>query len=203
MSSEKPKTKRDEKRLYEPIRECLQRLFENFYIEHEKRYQSVPFEHEENPYLEVIGDTKRFSEKLKKVFDSETLNLIISEGIFPDIVGYVQKKSKSQKEKEIITVEVKDKPIKLKHIAQAKFYQDVFNATFGLLISSKEIPELIVRHMLENPRGKVIRGRVIIAQSVEEPIVYYSPQHGYFTTLEINSKFKDSVPDPFKQLCKP
>ena len=132
MSSEKPKQKRNEKRLYEPIREILQSIFATSYIEHEKRYQRVPYEHEENPYLEVKGTTKRFPEILKREVDDDTLNIIIKEGIFPDIIGYVQRKPKSSKE--IITVEVKDVPIKLRYIAQAKFYQDVFNATFGLLI---------------------------------------------------------------------
>ena len=105
--------------------------------------------------------------------------------------------------KEIITVEVKDEPIKLRHIAQAKFYQDIFNATFGLLISSKGIPEETVRLVLHTTRGKVIRGKVIIAQSIEHQIHQYSAQFGHFTSLRINPKFRESVPEPFKDLCKP
>lgn len=195
MSSEKPKP-RGEERLYKPIKDLLQSIFASWYIEPEKRYQSAPFEHEENPYLRVIGRKKRFPETLEKEFDTETLNIVSDEGKFPDIVGYVQKKRKSQKE--IITVEVKDKPIKLKHIAQAKFYQDIFNAAFGLLISSEGIPERKVRYVLETKGGRAIRGKVIIAQVTEKP----AAQYGYFTSLEINSKFKDSVPEPFKRFCK-
>jgi len=202
MSSEKPKQKRDEERLYEPIREFLQIRFARFYVEHEKRpvLQSVLIgRHEENPYLVVKGTTKRFPEILKKEFEDDTLNIITREGIFPDILGYVQKKPKNQKE--IITVEVKDERIKLKHIAQAKFYQDVFNATFGLLVSSKEIPTETVRLVLNSPLGRSIREKVIIAQAVEKRWgAQYADRR--LMVLEIDSRFKDSVPEPFKGLCK-
>jgi hypothetical protein len=192
MSSENPKP-RNEERLYEPIREFLQNIFANYYVErkkHEIHYQRAPFEYEErNVHVEVIGNTKRFSETLKREFDNDTLSIINNEGIFPDIVGYVRKKSSSPKE--IITVEVKDTPIRLKDIAQAKFYKEIFKANFGLLISPKGIPEEKVRFVL----GKdVIRGKLIIAQWHEHP-------YGHRWQLEINSKFKDSVPDPFKRFC--
>lgn len=71
--------------------------------------------------------------------------MIDNEGIFPDIVGYVRKKKSNPKE--IIVAEIKDTPITLRHIEPARFYQEIFNAPFGLLISSKGISEEKVRFM--------------------------------------------------------
>jgi len=193
MFSEKPKARLEE-RLYEPIKDFLQNIFANYYVERKKgeiRYQRAPFEYEEiSVYVEVIGNTKRFSDTLKREFDNNTLNIINNEGIFPDIVGHVRKKASSPKE--ILTVEVKDKPIRLKDIAQAKFYKDIFKATFGLLISSKGIPEEKVRFVLDRD---VISGKLIIAQWYEQP-------YGHKWQLEIHPRFKDSVPDLFKRFCK-
>lgn len=187
---EKAETKR-EKRLYGPIRDTLCGIFGQ-YIEKLKKpeFQREPFSHEDNPYLEVVGDKRCFSENLKREFDDDTLHMIDNEGIFPDIVGYVRKKKSSPKE--IIVVEVKDVPITLKHIQQARFYQEIFNAPFGVLISSKGISEEKVRFVIKR---SIIRGKVIIAQYHETD--YYS-KFGFFS---INPRFKDSVPEFLKKFC--
>lgn len=187
MSSARPK---GEKRLYESIKDLLQSVFMR-YIEKPRKpqYQGAPFSHEENPFLEIMGDKRCFSETLKKEFDNLTLHMIDNEGIFPDIVGYVRKKSSTPKE--IIIVEIKDKPIKLSDIEQARFYQDMFNASFGLLISSKGIPEEKVRFVTSRD---IIRGKVIIAQYNENPYSKYG-------LMNINPRFKDSVPEVFERFC--
>ena len=201
MSSEKPKRK-TEKELYEPVKTLLERVFES-YVE-ESPYQRTPFPRKENLYLEITADKKRFSGILKKEFDDETFRILSTERSEPDIMGFVQKTPSKKhwwstsKKRELITVEVKTIPITFLHILQAKLYQDIFKSTFGLLISPKGIIEEKVRFVLDTPIGRSIRGKVIIAQLVEE----LAAQYGHFTSLEINSKFKDSVPEPFKRFCK-
>jgi hypothetical protein len=187
---EKAETKGEE-RLYEPIRDFLRNIFAQ-YIEKPRKPQyqnALSYEREETPYLEIVGDRRRFSENLKREFDDTTLHMINSEGIFPDIVGYVRKKTSNPKE--IIVVEIKDEPIKLRHIEQARFYQEIFNASFGLLISSKGIPEEKVRFVTNRD---IIRGKVIIAHYHENPYQRYS-------FFNIHPRFKDSVPEIFKKFC--
>jgi hypothetical protein len=187
--NEKAETKSEE-RLYEPIRDFLHNIFAQ-YIEKPRKpqYQHAPYEREENPYLEIVGDRRRFSENLKRKFDDTTLHMINSEGIFPDIVGYVRKKPSNKEE--IIVVEIKDEPIKLRHIEQARFYQEIFNASFGLLISSEGIPEEKVRFVTSRDN---IKGKVIIAHYHEKPYQKF----GFFN---IHPRFKDSVPEIFKKFC--
>jgi hypothetical protein len=187
---EKAETKGEE-RLYEPIRDYLRNIFAR-YIEKPRKFQlqNAFYEfREENTYLEIVGDRRRFSENLKREFDDTTLHMINSEGIFPDIVGYVRKKPSNPKE--IIIVEIKDEPIKLRHIEQARFYQEIFNASFGLLISSEGIPEEKVRFVINRD---IIRGKVIIAHYHENPYQRYS-------IFNIHPRFKDSVPEIFKKFC--
>lgn len=182
---------RGEERLYEPIRDFLRNIFAQ-YIEKPRKPQyqnALSYEREENPYLEIVGDRRRFSENLKREFDDTTLHMINSEGIFPDIVGYVRKKTSNPKE--IIVVEIKDEPIKLRHIEQARFYQEIFNASFGLLISSKGFPEEKVRFVTNRD---IIRGKVIIAHYHENPYQRYS-------FFNIHPRLKDSVPEIFKKFC--
>lgn len=186
---EKAETKR-EKRLYEPIRKLLCGIFGQ-YIEKPPfpQFQGAPFSQEENPYLETVGEKRCFSEVLKREFDDDTLLMIDNERIFPDLVGYVRKKSSNPKE--IIVVEIKDKPITLRNIEQARFYQEIFSAPFGLLISSKGISEEKVRFVTKR---SVIRGKVIVAQYNENP-------YSKFGVFNINPRFKDSVPEFLKKFC--
>jgi len=188
---EKARTKREE-RLYEPIRDFLRNIFAHYYIEKPRKpqYQRAPsYEREENPYLEIIGKKRCFSEALKKEFDNNTLLLINSEGNFPDIVGHVRKKASNPKE--IIVAEIKDEPIKLSHIFRARCYQEIFKSSFCFLISSEGIPEEKVR-FVENI--DIIRGKVIIGHYHENPFQKYN-------FFNIHPRFKDSVPEFLKKFC--
>lgn len=187
---EKAETKSEE-RLYEPIRDFLRNIFAQ-YIEKPRKPQyqnALSYEREENPYLKIIGKKRDFSDTLKREFDDDTLHMIDNEGIFPDIVGYVRKKSSNPKE--IIVVEIKDEPIKLRHIEQARFYQEIFNASFCLLISSEGIPEEKVRFVAKR---NIIRGKVIIAHYHENPYQRYE-------FFNIHPRFRDSVPEFLKKFC--
>jgi hypothetical protein len=189
---EKAETKGEE-RLYEPIRNLLRNIFANYYVEKPRKPQyqnALSYEREENPYLEIIGKKKSFSQALKREFNTNTLLLINSEGSFPDLVGYVRKKP-SNPTKEIVVVEIKDKPVKLIDIFQARLYQEIFSPTFCFLISSEEIPEERIRFV---EKRDFIRGEVIIAQYHENPYQKY----GFFN---IHPIFKNSVPEAFKKFC--
>jgi hypothetical protein len=132
--------------------------------------------------------------KPKKGFDDETLNIINSEGKFPDITGYVKRQRNSKKE--LITVEIKNRSIKLRDVMQANLYQKLFKAKFGLLVSSEGITEEKIRFLLDKKVGKWIRGDVII-------IRYFRNFYEKGRWLEIHPRFKDRVPDLFKKYCKP
>jgi len=189
----KPKSRRREEQLYQPIKDFLGGVFGS-YVE-ERPLMGAPYSYEENPYLEITANRKVFSETLKKVFDDETFRILSVEKNAPDIMGFVQRKPSSKKE--LITVEVKCTPIRLRDILQARFYQDIFKSTFGLLISSKGILEEKVRFVLDTDVGRnVIGGNVIIARFHENPYQKY----GF---LEIHPRFMNSVPDLFKKFCKP
>jgi hypothetical protein len=181
----------NEKKLYKPIRDFLIPRFAKL-VEKPKKpvLQSDLISPPENLYMEIVGEQMNFSDKLKREFDDETLNIITSEKCFPDIVGFIKEKADSPKK--IIVVEIKDRPLKLKDIAQAKFYEDIFNSKFTLLVSSEGIPEEKVRFLLKNPR---LRGNVIPAQYFEK----YGVKNKWF---EIHQKFENIVPDFLKEFCK-
>ena len=186
--------KRNEERYYEPIKEHLTAVFSNRYIDHEKfplqndLYENLP----KKLLLEVVGGKNRFSGTLKKVLGDDTLNIVRDEGIYPDLVGYVQKEPASAKE--IIIVEVKDEPITLKMVGKTRLYADIFNATFAFLISTKELSEERVRFLLRKPS---IREGIIIAK-----FEITNPQANW-GNIEINARFKDSVPEFLHMYLRP
>ena len=184
MASEDPDAKkRDEQRYYQPVKACLG-IAMSRYLDPEKTLQDSLWEDmPKRNYLEIIGGKNVFPENLKKAFDDDTLNIIRNEGIYPDLVGFIQKNS--QNPKEIIIAEVKDEPITLKMVAKVKFYKEIFNAAFAFLISTKGISEERVRFLLRKPS---IKEGIIIAKFVPNP--QYNLGH-----LEINAKFKDTVPE--------
>lgn len=178
-----------EKALYEPIRKHLQTILGAWYIEKDKKphVQSRPFEFEANPYLEITASGK-ISETLKKEFSDETFYILVSEGKFPDIMGFVRRKESNPRE--LITVEVKNRPIKLMDIFQAQLYQVMFKATLGFLISPKGITEERVRFVV-SPNGRLIMGKIIICQ-------YNENSYGR-GTLECNPRLRDVVPESLRK----
>lgn len=190
MSSKKPKgVGKREERLYEPIRNALESIL-GHYVSKDKPFPSMREPRvfpDKDVHFEVTANAKgRFSDVLERELDDDALYILKIEKVSPDIMGFVRRKSSS---KETMTIEVKDDPLKIKHFAQAKFYQDVFNATYGLLMSSKAIPERIIRFAL---RRSDIRGKLILVQ-------YLEPLH----LFRIPPDFEPHVPDLLRQFTKP
>ena len=142
-------------------------------------------------YLEIIGGRKkgrnRFSEYLKNKLKDDTLAMMRNEKHYPDIVGFVQKDVES--EKEIIIAEVKDEPLTIEMLVQAKTYQEIFNAKFAFLLSTFDYPAEKVSYLLNKPSAK---GDITIIQF---EVTYKETGDGYFV---INAKFKESIPEAFK-----
>ena len=61
--------------------------------------------------------------------------------VAPDITGFIEEDVLTK----FIVVEIKNEPIKLDHIYQVRKYAELFEARYGLLVSTKEIPEEIKR----------------------------------------------------------
>lgn len=187
MSSqtEKPKSKKEE-RLYPFILTVLKGLFEQHFLgkaEVKEKIMGKPLDY--NVYLETTAKG-HFSEGLKEQLDDRALGIIRVEKFSPDIMGFIQETSSSKKE--LITVEVKARRITIKDISRAKLYQDIFGATYGLLISTKRIPEEIRRFILDR---YIIKGNLIIAQFIETR-----------NRLSIHPAFEHHVPEIFKKYTK-
>jgi hypothetical protein len=181
-----------ERELYEQIRAHLQTMLLSCYVEEHNSSPTRPFQYEDNPYLEVTADSG-ISETLKGEFSDETFYILGAEGKTPDIMGFVKKTLSSPKE--LITVEVKDKTIRLMDIFQARLYQEVFKSTLGFLISSKGITEERVR-FVTSKSGEFIKGRVIILKYNKHP---YGYGKGIF---EINPRLMNDLPEKLKEYFK-
>lgn len=188
-------TESGETALYEPIMRDLRTVIGGWYLEKEKKYipQSRPNEFEENPRLEITA-FRKISPTLQKEFDDETFLALGLVGKYPDIMGFVRRKASVRRE--LITVEVKNQPIKLMDIFQAQLYQVLFKARLGFLISPKGITEKIVR-FITSSNYRFIRENVIILQ--------YNKDHRNSTlgahvgTFECNPKLRDVVPESLRK----
>jgi len=184
-------SKSGEKELYEPIKNDLKTLLGSYCIEEAYPPQSRPFQYEDNPYLEITAEKRTISETLKKEFSDETFYILSAEEKIPDIMGFMRRKLSSPRE--LITVEVKAKPIKLMDIFQARLYQEVFKSTLSFLISSKGIPEEKVR-FVTSKNGEFIKGKVIILQ-------YNGHSYGK-GIFEINPRLFNDLPESLKKYFK-
>ena len=115
-----------ERDLYEPIRRYLLQKF------NEKFGQTLL----EDTH---IGDFSHYIKKEIPEYHEIIFSFLKKEK--PDLTGYVKKDHGV----DFITVEVKNAPISLDDVYQAKKYADLFQAKYGFLISSKVIPIEIKR----------------------------------------------------------
>lgn len=122
-----------EDRLYEPVRNCLQKEFVQF--------GECEFEITE----------KNITEKAKAWLDDAALFFIRVEKKLPDLIGrFKPDPSKSPPYgfyEGLIIAEVKNVRPTIKGIFQTKLYAEVFDAPYAFLISSKEMMEEMRRFL--------------------------------------------------------
>ena len=118
--------KKKERELWEIIKSCMEKLIKK---------KTTNF------HLEITAD-KKFSNKLKAEIPPgrEIIFSFLKEAA-PDITGFIKRDPLSH----FITIEVKNRRIKIDNIYQIKKYRDLFNAKFAFLISTRPIPEEIKR----------------------------------------------------------
>jgi hypothetical protein len=136
-----------------------------------------------NFYLET-GGSKGFSEKLKAAIPDGreiVFNFLTRR---PDILGVVERQS----QKDLITVEVKEKSLKIDDIYQAKMYKEVFGARYAFLVTAAPIPEALKR---------LCRTTVAILHSADDhiykflAIAQYHPGGGFIDWVPENPFEKD------------
>ncbi len=92
-------------------------------------------------HLEITAD-KKFSNKLKaEVSQYREIVFTFLKAAAPDIAGFI----KTEYGSDFLIVEIKRETIKLDDIYQARKYAELFDAKYGLLVSTEEIPEEIKR----------------------------------------------------------
>ncbi len=116
-----------ERLLYDPVKAEFERLFQHVHG---------------RCHLEITA-MGQFTEKLKeKVREPIVFSFIRrmkgSEHRSPDITGFATD-PKTQSDY-LVTIEVKDDPVSLWDVYQAKMYAELFNAKYGFLVSTHPIP---------------------------------------------------------------
>ena len=90
-------------------------------------------------HLEITAD-KGFTNKIKsKIPYDRHIIFYFLRDVRPDITGFIEKDSFS----DFVIIEIKNEVIKLDHIYKIRMYDDLFDAKFAFLVSTKEIPEEI------------------------------------------------------------
>jgi hypothetical protein len=92
---------------------------------------------------------------VKARLDKDSLFYVRVEKLKPDIMGFYQPKPSGRHWAHIapglIIVEVKEGPLKLKDIYQAKMYSEVFGSFNTFLISRNPVPVELERFLVEHP----------------------------------------------------
>ncbi|MGB8781252.1 MAG: hypothetical protein WCD81_11480 [Candidatus Bathyarchaeia archaeon] len=165
-----------EERLYLPIKNALERELKE-YLNSQRERIGPQFTGKVHSEITANG---HFPEELKEVLDNEILHIIRVEKFSPDLMGFIEK---TQYQKELITIEVKDEKISIQSISRAKLYADIFNAKYGMLISTQGIGTETERFISNR---WAIRGNVIIAQF-----------HEANNNFSFDKRLYSTIPEPF------
>jgi len=129
-------------------------------------------------YLET-GASRGFSETIKAAIPSGREILFNFMRRRPDLLGLVE----TEYQKDLITVEVKERSLKIDDLYQAKMYKEVFGARYGFLITAAPIPEELRRLCKTTPA---------ILHSVDDWIIrflaiaQFHPAGGFIDWVEEN-----------------
>ena len=168
--------KDEEKRLYHPIKKSLEKNFGQL----------------GECYLETTAGVQHFPEKLKRIFEPEVLRILRVEKFCPDLTGFLRRKD--SRTKEVITVEVKPRNLRIKDINQSRLYGEVLKAKHCLLVSPNNIPTEI-KQIVEN-NSSIIRTSSSAFNRVT--ILKFDETKDEFT---LNRELYSSPPEPFMYLA--
>ena len=87
-------------------------------------------------YSEITANGQPSNRIKEQVNDNRNIIFSFLREARPDIIGF----SVGQHSKKFFVIEIKNEEIKLDHIYQTRKYIDLFDAYFGFLVSTKEIP---------------------------------------------------------------
>jgi hypothetical protein len=168
----KPKTE-EEGRLYEPVRDYLQKQFGAF------------------GECELEVTRERITEKVKRWLDDPSLFFIRVEKKLPDVMGHFKPDPSKQPPhgfyEGLIVTEIKSEPPKVQDIFQTKLYAEVFEAPFAYLISSKG--------MVEEMRRFLSKRYSLLSYGA-----YRKVYIGKFNLIELQIREEDWYPEnPFKR----
>jgi len=92
-------------------------------------------------YLKITADGQ-FTELLKSKIPRgrEIIFSFLRRGLSPDLTGFIEQRYSN----DFITVEIKNKKIRLQDVYQAKMYADLFNSKYSFLFSTRPIPYEII-----------------------------------------------------------
>lgn len=87
-------------------------------------------------YSEITANGQPSNRIKEQVHDNRNILFSFLRDARPDITGFFVE----EYSKKFFVIEIKNEEIKLDHIYQTKKYIDLFDAYFGFLVSTKEIP---------------------------------------------------------------
>lgn len=166
---------KNEWKLYNPIKNALE----------------IKFSDKGKCYFENTSPPRRFSDRLRGQLDDDSLFILKVEKQFPDLTGYVIRKTMAGEIKELIVVEVKEKKPTLEDIYQTKRYAEILKASYGLLIS---LEKLSVEH-----RRFLIKRREI-TQFLQDKHILIGQFNKSTKSIQIDNElyYDSQIPEPFK-----
>lgn len=96
----------------------------------------------------------KLTDNMKLAIDDLAFSAVSKERLLPDIMGDVVPEENgliTVDKPQLILAEVKNANIKLKDIFQVKIYCEIFDATYGLLITTKDFPTHLQRLVIARP----------------------------------------------------
>lgn len=135
-------------------------------------------------FILETGGAKSFSERLKAAIPEGREIVFNFMSRRPDILGFVQ----GQLQRDLITVEVKEKNLKIDDIYQAKMYKEVFGARYSFLVTAAPIPEALKR---------LCKTTFSILHSIDDhtykflAVAQFHPAAGFIDWIEGNPLEKD------------
>lgn len=99
-------------------------------------------------HIEITSDGQPSNKIKEKIRDDRNIIFSFLREARPDITGFIEEQYLSK----FFVIEIKNEELKLDHIYQTRKYIDLFDAYFGFLVSTREIPTEIKKVVSTNFR---------------------------------------------------